>query len=52
MLELLKSNINTINLNKRGNAGWVIVALIIAAAIVISVYLYTSSQTHPFWEVR
>ncbi len=39
--------------NKKGNAWvWVVVALIIAAAIIIGMYMYTSSQTHPFWEVK
>lgn len=36
--------------NKKGGASGVIIALIIAGAIVAGVYIYTSNQTHPFWE--
>ena len=53
MFNSIKDICGFIKYNKKGNAwAWVIVALIIAAAIIIGIYMYTSSQTHPFWEVR
>ena len=53
MLKSIKDIFNFISINKRGNAlAGIIIALIIAAAIIIAVYMYTSSQTHPFWEVK
>ena len=53
MSKSIKAIFSFISTNKKGSA-WagVIIALIIAAAIIIAVYMYTSSQTHPFWEVR
>ena len=53
MSKSIKNTFGFINANKKGSA-WVgiIIAIIIAAAIIIAVYIYTSSQTHPFWEVR
>lgn len=39
--------------NKKANAWvWIIVALIIAIAIIVATQIYTSNQTHPFWEVK
>ena len=38
--------------NRKGSAGTVIAAIIIAIAIIIAVYMYTSNQTHPFWEIK
>ena len=53
MSKSIKDIFSFISINKKGNAlAGVIIALIIAAAIIIAVYMYTSSQTHPFWEVR
>lgn len=48
MINLLKS----LSFNKKGQAGVVIAALIIAIAIIVAIYMYTSSQTHPFWEIK
>ncbi len=52
MLTTLKNMKFMFKLNKKGNAvAWVIIALIVATAIVVGVYIYTSNQTHPFWEI-
>lgn len=31
---------------------WVTIALIIAIAIIVATFLFTQSQTHPFWEIK
>jgi ABC-type amino acid transport system permease subunit len=52
MLNLLRSGIHLVK-SKKGNAfAWVIIALIIAIAIIVSVVIYTNNQTHPVWEVK
>ena len=51
MLNLIKYAIHNLKNNKKGSAAGIIMALIIGAAIVIAVYIYTSNQTHPFWEI-
>jgi len=51
MLNTIRKELVLLNSNKKGNAvAWVIIALIIAVAIVASVYIFTEGQTHPFWE--
>ena len=56
MLTALKNILLVAKYNKKGGTGAVIagiiIALIIAAAIIIAMSMYTSSQTHPFWEVK
>ncbi len=44
-------------LNQRKGNAWVffgilLAAIIIGVAVVIAVGIYTTNQTHPFWEVR
>ncbi len=49
---ILMKNVTSLLKSKKGSTGGIIIALIIAAAIVIAVYIYTSNQTHPFWELK
>jgi hypothetical protein len=52
MISLTRNLLSILKRNKKGGAAGVLIALIIAAAIIIAVYMYTSSQTHPFWEIN
>ncbi len=53
MLNLIKNMWNILRYNTKGNSAvLIIVALIIAAAIIIGIFMYTSNQTHPFWEIK
>jgi len=53
MISILKNVTSMLRQNKKGNAWvWVIVAIIIGVAIIGAMYMFTSSQTHPFWEVK
>jgi len=53
MMNLIKNATNMLRHNKKGSAWvWIIVALIIAAAIIVAMVIFTGSQTHPFWEIK
>lgn len=55
MIGTIKDTISLLK-SKKGGAGGIIagiiIAIIIAAAIIIAVSIYTSNQTHPFWEIQ
>ena len=54
MMSLIKNLTTTLRYSKKGNNTWVwiVITLIVAAAVLGAMLIYTQSQTHPFWEVE
>ena len=53
MLNLLKNFYLIAKYSKKAQTPgwvWIVVALIIAAAVIIGIYIYTEEKPKPFWE--